>query len=131
MSSVVVAVPVSKDGTVDPRWGRAERIALATVQDGTLSGWDEHAVGWGELHDTGSERAHHARVARFVKQQKVQAVSASHMGPEMLAMLERMGVIVRLGARGDARQAALAAARAVTATGTGPAVGGGTRPAVS
>lgn len=74
-----------------------------------MTGWEEHEVGWDALHETGSERAHHARVARFVKQHGVQAVAAGHMGGEMQAMLRRMGVSVSLGASGDARQAALAA----------------------
>jgi predicted Fe-Mo cluster-binding NifX family protein len=35
---------------------------------------------------------------------------AQHMGPDMEHMLEQMGLTVRLGASGDARQAAIAAA---------------------
>ncbi|MGC8626390.1 MAG: NifB/NifX family molybdenum-iron cluster-binding protein [Acidimicrobiales bacterium] len=107
---VVVAVAVTEGGLVDPRWGRASTVALATVRKGVVSGWEEHQVDWGMLRATGSERAHHARVARFMKQHGVGAVVAGHMGPDMLAMLERMGLSVHLGAHGDARQAVLQAA---------------------
>jgi predicted Fe-Mo cluster-binding NifX family protein len=110
---LVVAVAVREDGSIDPRWGRAERVALATVEGGAMSRWDEIGVGWGALHETGSERAHHARVARFVKQSGVQAVVASHMGGEMLSMLERMGVTVQLDASGDGRQAVLEVAATI------------------
>jgi predicted Fe-Mo cluster-binding NifX family protein len=102
----VVAVPVSENGWVGS-WGRARKIAIATVQHGTVAGWEECEVGWDVLHDTGSEPAHHARVARFVEQHGVQAVVAHHMGRDMQAMLERMHLNVHLGTSGDARQAAL------------------------
>jgi predicted Fe-Mo cluster-binding NifX family protein len=50
-------------------------------------------------------------VARFLKAHGVEMVVAHHVGPEMLTMLDRMGLSVRLGASGDARQAALRTAR--------------------
>ena len=102
----VVAVPVNENGGVGS-WGRASKIAVATVQHGTIAGWEECEVGWDVLHDAGSDAAHHARVARFVKQHGVQAVVAHHMGRDMRAMLERMHLSVSLGNSGDARRAAL------------------------
>jgi hypothetical protein len=33
---------------------------------GEIRGWQEFPVGWGTLHDQGTEGAHHARVARFL-----------------------------------------------------------------
>jgi len=107
---MVVCVPVMSDGQVDPRWGRAARVAIVDVKGGVLAGWREFDVAWDELHDVGTEGGHHARVARFLREQDVQTVLAHHMGPEMLNMLGRMGLTARLGASGDARQAALAAA---------------------
>ena len=47
----------------------------------------------------------------------MQTVLAHHMGPDMLTMLGRKGLTVRLGASGDARQAALAAAASATREG--------------
>ena len=107
---MVMCVPVMSDGQIDPRWGRAARVAIVDVEDGAVAGWREFAVAWDELHDVGTEGGHHARVARFLREHGVQTVLAHHMGPDMLNMLGRMGLTVRLGASGDARQAALAAA---------------------
>lgn len=104
-----VCVPITADGQVDPRWGRAERVAVAEVADGQVSGWQEFAVGWGTLHDQGTEGAHHARVARFLLDNKVQAVAVGHVGPGMQRMLDSMAVRVVAGLSGDARGAARSA----------------------
>ena len=105
-----VCVPVTDDGQIDPRWGRAQRVAVAEVRDGQMAEWQEHDVAWGELHDAGTEGSHHARVARFLREQHVEAVVGHHMGDGMRRMLDKMGLQVRLGAAGDARAAAIAAA---------------------
>ena len=44
-----VCVPITADGQVDPRWGRADRVALAEVADGEIRDWQEFMVGWGTL----------------------------------------------------------------------------------
>jgi predicted Fe-Mo cluster-binding NifX family protein len=106
---MVICVPLLSDGQVDPRWGRAAVVAIARVEDGTVAAWQEFDVRWDELHDHGTEGGHHARVARFLREHGVQTVVAEHMGPEMVTMLGRMGLTIRLGAGGDARQAAIAA----------------------
>ena len=31
-----VCVPITDDGQVDPRWGRADRVAVADVADGEI-----------------------------------------------------------------------------------------------
>ncbi len=109
---MVVCVPVTADGQIDPRWGRAARVAVLEVESGAIASWREFDVGWDGLHDQDTEGGHHARVARFLREHGVQTVAADHMGPGMVTMLDRMGLTVRLGAGGDARQAAIAAARA-------------------
>ena len=109
-SPSVVCVPVTPDGEVDPRWGRAARVAVVRLDGGRIVSWSEHRVAWDELHDVASEGGHHARVARFLAQHGVGTVVADHMGPPMVAMLGRMGIAVRLGAGGDARRAVVAAA---------------------
>jgi predicted Fe-Mo cluster-binding NifX family protein len=106
---VVVCVPVTVEGLIDPRWGRADRVAIAEVTEAGIGSWQEVDVGWGSLHDAGTEGSHHARIARFLKDNRVEAVVASHMGMPMVHMLDRMGLKVRLGAAGDARAAAMAA----------------------
>jgi predicted Fe-Mo cluster-binding NifX family protein len=105
---MVVCIPVAADGRIDPRWGRADRVALAEVSDGAVVSWNELDVGWSRGHDAGPEGSHHARIARFLIEHRVEAIVAHHMGEGMLNMLRRMGIKVRLGADGDAREAAAA-----------------------
>jgi predicted Fe-Mo cluster-binding NifX family protein len=107
---MMVCVPVAADGQVDPRWGRAARVAVAEIRAGALVGWQELDVAWDRLHDETTEGGHHARVARFLRDNHVECVAAGHMGGEMIRMLEQMGIVVRLGIDGDARAAAIAAA---------------------
>jgi predicted Fe-Mo cluster-binding NifX family protein len=107
---MLVCVPVDMDGQVDPRWGRAARVALADVTDGTVASWQQFDVAWDRLHDASGEGVHHARIARFLRDNHVQLVAAGHMGGPMVQMLERMGISVRLGVGGDARAAAIDAA---------------------
>jgi predicted Fe-Mo cluster-binding NifX family protein len=106
-----ICVPITHDGQLDPRWGRAQRVAIASVDDGRVDGWQEFEVGWGTAHDAGPEGQHHARVARFLQEHAVETVVANHMGPGMTDMLAKMGIAVRLGASGPAREAVLAATR--------------------
>ena len=52
-----VCIPVTPDGTVDPRFGRAPRVAVATITDDVLSDWQEFDVHWDVVHDcTGDAR---------------------------------------------------------------------------
>ena len=106
-STVVVCVPVTEDGLLGPRWGRADRVAVATVSQDGIDDWQEFGVGWGALHDTGSEGSHHARIARFLLDHRVEAVAAHHMGAPMAHMLEKMGLTVKLGESGQAREVAV------------------------
>ena len=108
---MIVCVPVTADGSLDARWGRADRVAIAEVKEGTIARWEEFEVGWGTLHDEGTEGSHHARVARFLQDHQIEVVVADHMGPPMVNMLQQMGLEVRLGAAGDARGAVLAGIR--------------------
>lgn len=103
--AVTVCAPVAADGTVDPRFGRAERVGIAEVRDRQLLRWTEVAVGWGELHDQGPQGAHHARVIRFLREHGVQVVLADHLGPGMQHSLQLLGVQVQLGATGNAQDA--------------------------
>ena len=108
--STRVCVPVTADGTIDPRWGRADRVALAEVDAGQIVSWTEIEVSWGTLHDQGAEGVHHARVVRFLREHSVQTVIAGHMGEGMRHTLAKMGLRVQLGITGDARAAVRTAA---------------------
>jgi predicted Fe-Mo cluster-binding NifX family protein len=106
MEGMKVCVPITSAGTVDARWGRAERVAVAEVEDGTVRDWTEFDVGWETLHDSGPEGAHHTRIARFLRDHRVQAVAVDHVGAGMQRMLTTMGIRIDTGHRGDARAAA-------------------------
>jgi predicted Fe-Mo cluster-binding NifX family protein len=109
LAEMKVCIPIAAGGQVDPRWGRADRVAVAEVADGQVSDWQEFAVGWGTLHDQGTEGAHHARIARFLRDNQIQVIAAHHVGPGMERMLSSMAIRLVTGADGDARAAALAA----------------------
>ncbi len=117
---MIACVPVQPDGTVDPRWGRADRLAVADVDDGRIRSWDEHQVDWSVHHDEGSAARHHARVARFLLDHHVRAVVAHHVGEGMVRQLAIMKVDVHLGAEGDARDAVLRAIASDTAHPSSP-----------
>lgn len=112
---MLVCVPVGANGVVDPRWGRAARVAVADLRHGAILTWHEFDVGWDRLHDEGTEGGHHARVASFLREHQVDTVVAHHMGDPMIQMMERMGIAVHLGASGSAREAAVAGAKASSA----------------
>ena|SRR5487761_430950 len=97
------------EGLIDPRWGRADKVAIAEVTGDGIEAWQEYDVGWHALHDSGTDGSHHARVARFLQEHHVATVVADHMGDPMVHMLGRMGVKVVLGAMGNAREAAIRA----------------------
>ena len=104
-----VAIAVTDAGEVGQGWGRAPRVAIADVDRGQIAAWHEFDVGWDELHDAGTEGGHHARIARFLSDNRIDCVVAGHMGPPMAQMLDRMGIKAVVGASGNARDSALAA----------------------
>jgi predicted Fe-Mo cluster-binding NifX family protein len=113
---VIIAIPVDATDQVAHGWGRAPAIALATVADGAVTGWQVHDVRWDVAHDEGTEGSHHARVVRFLKDNAVEMVVAEHMGDGMVRMLASMHLPTVLGAAGDARASVLAAVESVSGT---------------
>jgi len=89
---MIIAIPVTPDGAVEERWGRAPRLAVASVVDGRIADWTEHAVGWDGAHDQGTEGAHHARVVRFLRENGVTHVVVDHMGAGMRHTLGKLGI---------------------------------------
>jgi predicted Fe-Mo cluster-binding NifX family protein len=102
---MIVCVPVTSEGLIDPRWGRADRVAVADVVDAEILSWLEVEVSWSRMHDEGTPGSHHARVVTFLRAHHVEAVVANHMGDGMVRMLDTMGLPVHMGAAGDARAA--------------------------
>ena len=106
---MIVCAPVTSEGMIDPRWGRADWVAVADVVDGEIVSWRQIEVSWSRLHDEGTPGSHHARVVGFLRDQHVEAVVVNHMGDGMTRMLGTLGLPVHLGAAGDARTAVKAA----------------------
>ncbi len=105
---MIVCVNVTPDGQVGQGWGRANRVAVVETAAGCILSWNEIEVGWDRLHDEATEGGHHARIARFLMEHKVEQVVSGHMGPGMQQMLARMAIDCRLGVSGDARSVVLA-----------------------
>lgn len=106
---MIACVPITSDGQVDHRWGRADWIAVANVVDGEIENWQEIEVSWSQLHDDGTPARHHARVPRFLRENHVDVVIAYRVGEGMVRMLNTMGLPMYLEITGDARAAVLAA----------------------
>lgn len=110
-ADMIVCAPVTKEGMIDPRWGKADWVAVADVVNGEIVSWQKVEVSWSRLHDEGTPGSHHARVVTFLREHKVEAVVANHMGDGMVRTLDTMGLPVHMGAAGDARAAVQAATR--------------------
>ena len=106
---MIVCVALGSGDAVGGGWGRAERVAVAKIEDHRVTSWEVFDVGWGRQHDAGPEGQHHARIAAFLKEHGVQAVVTGHMGDGMVRMLASMNIATHVGASGPARDAALAA----------------------
>lgn len=106
---MIVATPVTVDGQSAGAWGRAHWVAVAQVTGPRFTAWNIHEVGWDELHDAGPHGSHHARVARFLKAESIQAVVVDHVGAGMARMLGTMGIPILPATPGDARASVLAA----------------------
>jgi predicted Fe-Mo cluster-binding NifX family protein len=107
---MIVGVTTAPDGTVGGGLGRAQTMAVTEVRDGVAISWTEHHVGWGDLHGTGPEGTHHARIVRFVREHALETVVTSGLGDGMRNTMGKLGVVVRTDLSGDARAAAVAAA---------------------
>lgn len=111
---MIVGVTITPDGTVGGGLGRARTVAVADVHDGQVATWTEVDVGWGDLHGTGPEGTHHARIVRFVREHGIECVVTSGLGDGMRTTLGKLGVVVRTDLDGDARAAAVAAGTPAT-----------------
>ena len=107
---MIVCTTVNGD-QVGGGWGKAQRVAVASVEEGEVTSWEEIDVRWDIAHDEGAEGSHHARIVRFLREHDVEVVVAGHMGPPMQNTLAKLGIRVVIGASGEARSAVLAAAR--------------------
>ena len=108
---MIVAIPVTPEGLVDPRWGKADQVAVVRIEDNEIHVWQVHLTDWQRLHDEGQHGTHHARVVRFLRDNDVDTVVIDHAGASMLNTMEKMKLNIVLDASGPAREAALRASR--------------------
>lgn len=104
---MIIAVPVTDDEQVDPRWGKARSVAVAKVEDGTIISWEVFPVGWDVLHDQGEHGTHHARIVTFLRTNNVDGLVINHAGAPMMNTMGKMGLAIAVDAVGPARQAVL------------------------
>lgn len=107
---MIVAIPVTPAGAVDPRWGRAHSVAIAQVEQDQIATWQVHDVAWDESHDESTHGSHHARIVRFLRESAVDAVVMHHCGQPMANTMTKMGLVLVWEASGDAREAVQQAA---------------------
>lgn len=87
--------------------------ATATTNTSTDPAETGHSHDHAHSHSHAGHGAHHARIARFLKEHDVDAVVTGHAGPPMLKMLENMGIHVVMGASGDAKEMTIEAAQLI------------------
>jgi len=101
-----VTIPVTPEGGIEARFGRAPLMAVATVDDGEITDWAVENVQWDLLHDQGEHGLHHARIVRFMRDFGIERVGFAHMGPPMIQTLFKLGmVLVQVDPAMDARDA--------------------------
>ena len=109
---MIVATPVTESGQSAAAWGKAHWIGVASLQDGAVTTWQVHEVGWDVSHDEGTHGSHHARIVRFLKEQDIGAVVVDHMGPGMVQVMQTMRIPVLPASPGDAQASEVAAVAA-------------------
>lgn len=109
---MILTVPLTDDGQVAGHFGRAHVMGVGRVENGELADWQEHAVGWDVLHDQSTSHGqHHARIVRFLLDNKVERVLFTGMGKNMVNTISKMGIaLVQIDEPMEAREAILAAA---------------------
>ena len=91
-SGLKVCVPITADGQVDPRWGTSQPRRgrrRGRLRDPRLAGVHRQL---GNAARSGTEGAHHARVAQFLRDNQVQVIAVHHVGPGMQRMLSSMAI---------------------------------------
>lgn len=89
---VIVTVPVTEDESIERRFGKAPRMAVAKVCGDGLLDWQVYDVNWDVLHDQSQHGEHHARIVKFMRENQVERVLFEHMGPPMMNTLNKMGL---------------------------------------
>lgn len=85
-------IALGTDGSISGGFGRAPRVAVCEASADEVHSWEETSVAWDATHDTLPDGTHHATIARFLKDRRVEAVLAGHAGAPMHAMLTKLGI---------------------------------------
>ncbi|PWI57042.1 hypothetical protein BM613_10610 [Sulfoacidibacillus thermotolerans] len=100
-----MAVAVQENGDIYRFWGRAPKVAVASVQDGAIIDWKEYPVQWDIAREETTEGLHHAQIAKWIMEHHVTGVVAVGLGDDMERMLRKIGLDIYLGFNGKARDA--------------------------
>ncbi|MGC8670175.1 MAG: NifB/NifX family molybdenum-iron cluster-binding protein [Candidatus Micrarchaeia archaeon] len=76
--------------------GRAPRVEIIYIKNDKVEKINEIDVKWDESHEKEQEGLHHAAVAKFIMNNKINEVITAGAGPDMHRMLERLGVKIKL-----------------------------------
>lgn len=108
---MIVATPVDGAGNSAAAWGKAHWIAVATVDDATVTDWSVHEVAWDVSHDAGTHGSHHARVVTFLRDNSIEAIVVDHVGDGMRRILHNMSIPTLPASPGNAQDSVVAAVR--------------------
>ncbi len=116
-----VAVAVLPNGNINAHFGRANKLAIATVEEKQIAGWEEIEVPFASTHgehnhdhehdhNHNHEHHQHAPVHResikdFLVNHHVNVVLLEHAGPGMQLVQEQTDIKIVVGAQGDAKSA--------------------------
>lgn len=119
---VKVAIAVLPNGMINAHFGRANKLAVATIENGQITKWEEVDVPFAETHgdhdhhdhdhdhDHGHEHhhhhapGHHEGIKNVLVQSGVDMVLLDHAGPGMQKVMNETDIKIVVGAKGNARE---------------------------
>lgn len=99
-----IALAVLPNGMVNSHLGRADKVAIATIEDKEIAKWEEFDVPFGKNHDHhhhhshehghdhGQGNKHHESIRDFLVSHNVDVILVEHSGPGILALLEEANI---------------------------------------
>lgn len=107
-----IAAAVLQSGKVNPHFGRTSKMALADVEEGQITRWQEVDTPFPEMH--GDQPHHHEgghkpnpshqeTIKQFLVEHDVDVVFVHHAGPGLQKVIDETGIKVVTGAQGNAR----------------------------
>lgn len=112
MRTATICIPLDAQGRVAPRLGQARAVATCRIDDGVVSKWTEHPVGWDNTYGVDVLGVHHPRVVRFMVDHEITDVIADAVCESVKRALASSDVSVHTKYMGEAVAAVGAFARA-------------------